>query len=231
MLLNMITTTSVVALLLYFADVFFCIKAIKQKDSDAYKVTKPLLMPLLLFVFAAFLPGDLRLQSRNLLVATALVFHTLGDILLLFPKGKTKIFFFCGMLSFFAGHFFYMGSFLLASPNTSKAFAIGALAIVFVFEYFFYRQLVLDARRYAPLFLPYTFGLAVLGIVVVAKMGASSIWWAYLISLLGVVLFAFSDYCIARREMRMPIAGQMVVMPTYIAGQSLIILGTLLSQF
>ena len=54
--------------------------------------------------------------------------------------------------------------------------------------------------------------------------------YATLISQVGIALFFFSDFCIMRRMVRLPLFGQMMVMSTYIAGQSLIVLGMLLMQ-
>lgn len=226
----MSTIFCVIILFLYTLDIFFCIKAIKEKNSNAYKITKPLLMPLLALSFATFLPKGFLSVKSNIYVVIALGCHTIGDILLLFPKSRGKIFFYGGMVSFFLGHWLYVLSFIENNISYSKTLAIIALCIAFVLEYLFYRQLVLGSRRHAPMFLPYTFGLATLAIVITSQLTCNPMWYAPVLSLLGTALFAFSDYCIARREMRMPIAGQMVVMPTYIAGQTLIVLGILLSQ-
>lgn len=219
-----------IVIALYFTNNFFCIRAIKQKDSKAYKITKPLLMPLLILVFICLLPKELRSTKNNVSVIIALCFHTIGDIMLLFPKGKTKVYFYIGLFSFFAGHCFYVGSFLVDAIPSSGVWGITGLVIIIGLEYLFYRELILDARRYAPFFLPYSFGLSLLFIVIFSQLPTNPRWFAALLSLIGTLSFAFSDYCIARREIRIPIAGQMVVMPTYIAGQALIVGGILLSQ-
>ena len=38
-------------LMIYAADVFFCLRAVKNKDSHEYALTKPFLMPLLCGVY------------------------------------------------------------------------------------------------------------------------------------------------------------------------------------
>lgn len=217
-------------LMIYAADVFFCLRAVKNKDSHEYALTKPFLMPLLCGVYFAFLPQAIRFAPYQRFVAIALMFHTLGDILLLFPRNKTKAFFYAGMLSFLVGHFLYIAWFRNAPVGHSVKVALLTFVIVAVCEYLLYRHLMLGPRRYAPKLLPYSLGLAVLAVSVASTFGNGSHPAATIIALIGVGLFCFSDYCIERRLVRMPLFGQMTVMSTYIAGQSLIILGMLLLQ-
>jgi hypothetical protein len=68
-------------------------------------------------------------------------------------------------------------------------------------------------------------------VAIASTAGNGSPLYATFVSLAGVALFYFSDFCIMRRMVRLPLFGQMVVMSTYIAGQSLIILGMLLMQY
>ncbi|MBO6001764.1 MAG: hypothetical protein J6P81_08290, partial [Spirochaetales bacterium] len=77
---------------------------------------------------------------------------------------------------------------------------------------------------------PYSFGLCAIAVAIASTAGNGSPVYATLISYLGVALFYFSDFCIMRRMVRLPLFGQMTVMTTYIAGQSMIILGMLLMQ-
>lgn len=226
----MFSIKTLIALLLYVTDVFFCIKAIKEKDSKAYAITKPLLMSTLLLTFIMALPVGTAWSISNRFVVLALCLHTVGDILLLVPKSKCKMCFYIGMICFFAGHVMYAANFVADRFPSSNTCGIAALIVVIIFEALFVRQLLTKARKYTPLFVPYTFGLAAMAIMISSQIPTNPRWYASVISLVGTVLFTFSDYCICRREIRIPLAGQMVVMPTYILGQTMIVGGILLSQ-
>lgn len=219
-----------ILVLLYAVDVFFCLRAIKKKSSHEYVLTKPFLMPLLCSIYFVFLPSALRNVTYQKYVFLALVFHTLGDVLLLFPRNKTRVFFYVGMGSFFVGHVMYCIWFITAPVGHSHKVAFFTLFVVLICEYLLFRQLMLGPRRYASKLLPYSLGLSILTVSVASTFGNGTHPFATLISLIGVALFCFSDYCIERRLVRMPLFGQMVVMSTYISGQTLIILGMLLLQ-
>jgi uncharacterized membrane protein YhhN len=219
-----------ILLAIYVIDVFFCLRAIKRKNSHEYAITKPFLMPLLCALYFAFLPIELRSVPYQRFVFIALIFHTFGDILLLLPRTKTKAFFYAGMASFFVGHVGYCLWFITAPVGHSYKLAFFTLFAVLLCEYLLFRQLMLGARRYASKLLPYSLGLAILAVSVASTFGNGTDPVATLISLIGVALFCFSDYCIERRLVRMPLFGQMVVMSTYISGQTLIVLGMLLLQ-
>ena len=217
-------------LFLYLLDVTICLIAIGRKSSHVYALTKIFLMPLLYGVYYLFLPESLRGYSYQRFVAIALGFHTFGDICLLFPRNKDKHMFYLGMLSFFIGHIFYSLWFLRADVGHTKQWAVIAFMLCFLLEYAIFRQLMLGPRKYAPILVPYSFGLCAIAITIASTMGNGSPGYATVVSFIGVALFYFSDFCIMRRMVRLPLFGQMVVMSTYIAGQSLIILGMLLMQ-
>lgn len=217
-------------LALYLIDVSLCLLAIKKKSSPGYAATKPFLMPLLCAVYFCFLPPALRNLDYQKYAIGALSLHALGDIFLLFPRNKTKKFFYLGMLCFFLGHIFYTSWFIKAPVGHTKKWSIIAFMLCFLAEYLLYRQLMLGPRKYAPTLLPYSFGLCLVAISIASTIGQGSPAYATIISFLGISLFAFSDFCIMRRLVRLPLFGQMVVMSTYIAGQSLIVLGMLLMQ-
>ena len=215
---------------IYAIDIFFCLRAIKQKSSHEYALTKPFLMPLLCASYFAFLPETVWSAPYQKFVILALTFHTLGDIFLLFPRNKTKAFFYTGMASFFVGHVMYCLWFIKAPIGHSHRLAFFTLFAVLICEYLLFRQLMLGPRRYASKLLPYSLGLPILAVSVASTFGNGTDPVATLISLIGVAFFCFSDYCIERRLVRMPLFGQMVVMSTYITGQTLIVLGMLLLQ-
>ncbi len=224
------TTAQIVVLVLYALDITLCLLAIKRKDSHAYAATKPLLMPLLLGIYYNFLPVGLRTLGYQRFASLALVFHCLGDVLLLFPRSKSKRMFYLGMVSFFTGHVFYSLWFIKADVGHTNKGMVIALVLCLFLEYLLYRQLVLGPRHYAPMLIPYSFGLVLVAVSIASTMGNGSPVYATVLGLVGIGLFAFSDFCIMRRLVRLPLFGQMVVMSTYIAGQSLIVLGMLLLQ-
>lgn len=220
----------VFSLVLYGLIIIVCLFAIKKKSSRLYAASKPFLMPLLLVVYICFLPEGARGRSYQKFVAFALLFDTLGDVLLLFPRNKSRHMFYLGMLSFFTGHIFYCLWFANVPIPHSKQCAIVAFMMCFLIEYLLYRQLILGPRKYAPLLLPYSFGLCAVAVAIASTMGQGGPLFASVLSFLGIGLFFFSDFCIMRRMVRLPLFGQMMVMSTYIAGQSLIVLGMLLMQ-
>ncbi len=219
-----------ILVLFYAIDIFFCLRSIAKKKSQEYVLTKPFLMPLLCVIYFAFLPLAFRAEAYQRFVFLALLFHTLGDVLLLFPRNKTKAFFYAGMAFFFVGHVMYCLWFIKAPVGHSHKVAFFTLFVVLICEYLLFRQLMLGPRRYASKLLPYSLGLSILAVSVASTFGNGTDPIATLISLIGVALFCFSDYCIERRLVRMPLFGQMVVMSTYISGQTLIVLGMLLLQ-
>lgn len=224
------STKQIAIIALYLIDVTLCLLSIRKKSSRGYAVTKPFLMPLLCGVYLLFLPNQLRSQNHQLFIVLALAFHTLGDVMLLFPRSKTMKYFYVGMAAFFIGHILYALWFARAEVGHTIWCAIVMLIVCILMQYLLYRQLMAGPRKYAPKLVPYSSGLAIFAISIVSTLGNGSPVYATLICMLGICLFCFSDYCILRRTVRMPLFGQMVVMSTYIAAQSLIILGVLLLQ-
>ena len=217
-------------LALYLIDVSLCLFAIRRKSSPLYAATKPFLMPLLCVVYFCILPQELRGLDYQKYIIGALGLHALGDQFLLFPRNKTKKFFYLGMVCFFLGHMFYSSWFIKAPVGHSKQWSIIVFMMCFLLEYLLYRQLMLGPRKYAPILLPYSFGLCMVAISIASTIGNGSPFYATIISFAGISLFYFSDFCILRRLVRLPLFGQMTVMTTYIAGQTLIVTGMLLMQ-
>ena len=217
-------------LFFYILDISVCLFSIKKKDSRLYALTKPFLTPLLCTAYFLFLPQSAKGMWYQVFVLFALSFHCLGDILLLFPRDKSRHMFYLGMLSFFTGHIFYMLWFINADVGHSKRGVVLTVIVCLLLEYGIFRQLILGPRKYAPILVPYSFGLCAIAAAIASTAGNGSPVYATLVSYLGVALFFFSDFCIMRRMVRLPLFGKMTVMTTYIAGQSLIILGMLLMQ-
>lgn len=214
----------------YLIVVATCLVAIKLKKAPVYTLTKPFLMPLLLASYLAILPPEITRLPYQKYVIVALLCHTAGDIFLLFPRNKSRHMFYLGMLSFFIGHIFYSLWFIKAPVGHTKRWTITVAIICLIIEYLIYRQLMLGPRKDAPKLVPYSFGLCAVAVSIASTAGNGSPLYATAVSLAGICLFFFSDFCIMRRMVRLPLFGQMTVMSTYIAGQTLIIAGMLLMQ-
>lgn len=219
----------IIFIALYVFDVTLCLVTIRRKSSPGYAATKPLLMPLLCAVYFSLLPQSLRGENNQIYIALTLLLHALGDFFLLFPRNKTMKFFYTGMISFFAGHIMYVNWFIRLPIRHNIWCSIIALVCGIFFESYLFRQLMAGPRKYAPKLLPYSLGLVAVTVSIASTFGAVPLLGSVL-SFAGILLFGFSDYCIFRRMVRLPLFGQMVVMSTYIAGQSLIIGGALLMQ-
>lgn len=220
----------IVMIALYLIDVTLCLVAIRQRFLLVSRATKPLLMPLLCCVYLALLPQSLMTFRQQVLLVLALGFHTLGDVLLLLPRNKTLKYFYAGMLDFFVGHIMYALWFATAAVGHDIWCAILILVASIILQYLLYRQLMDGHKKYISKFLPYSCGLSLVAISIASTLGNGSPGYATLVSMAGILLFCFSDYCILRRVIRKPLYGQMVVMSTYIVAQSLIVLGALLLQ-
>ena len=220
----------IASIVLYVIDVTVCLIAIGKKSPRVYALTKPFLMPLLYCVYFYSLPVMLRHLGYQKFAFYALMLHSLGDIFLLFPRNKGRHMFYLGMLSFFMGHICYCLWFAKAPVGHTKRWTVFVLIVCLLLEYLIYRQLMLGPRKDAPKLVPYSLGLCAVAVSIASTMGAGSPLYATIISQVGIALFFFSDFCIMRRMVRLPLFGQMTVMTTYIAGQSLIVLGMLLLQ-
>ena len=228
--MTMMSMKQVMALVLYAIVVSVALVAIRKKAARVYAASKPFLMPMLLAVYLCFLPEEAKGYGFQKYALLALGFDTLGDVFLLFPRGKSKKMFYLGMLSFFTGHICYVLWFANVPVPHSKQCAILASMMCFLIEYLLFRQLMLGPRKYAPILIPYSFGLCAVAVSIASTMGQGGPLLASVLSLFGIGLFFFSDFCIMRRMVRLPLFGQMMVMTTYILGQSLIILGMLMMQ-
>lgn len=71
-------------------------------------ITRPLLMPLLLACYLS--ATGLRLTSRDRLVAGAIAFSWVGDVVLMSAEGR-ELWFLGGLVAFLIAHLFYIGAF------------------------------------------------------------------------------------------------------------------------
>lgn len=186
--------------------------------------SKPLLMPLLAAWFwqaTADTGGWLRKA-----VLTALLFSTLGDVLLMFEGGN---FFLFGLGAFLVAHLFYMSGFF---ANTSLSTGFLRRKPIWVLPFVAYLAGLLGllwpgipaAMRgpvavYACVIT--SMALSVLNLKNTAEPQA----WRW--TMAGAVFFVLSDSLIAVEKFGQPFAGSRVaVMLTYIVGQYLLVRGS-----
>lgn len=187
----------------------------------------PALLPLLAAATLAYLLGRdyVDLRATGLLV-TAQLFGCAGDVLLMTDK---PAFFIGGIGTFLVGHLFYMALF---GGQSWKGLNAWQWAISVVLMAAILLGLVMAIGIEGPL-LPamalYGFILMLLifsalaGVLRMPK-GRRGTWW---ILLVGALLFAFSDSCIAMGifgVMAFPLR-HFLVMITYLAAQSLLAIG------
>lgn len=185
-------------------------------DADELLVfSKPFLMPLLLAFFMASLAG-LR-HPLATWVTWALLFSWVGDLLLM---GDGDLFFILGIAAFLCAQICYiMGfrPFTALGPLSNKPWL--ALPYVAVGA----GLLVALAPDLETLFVPVVIYAVALVTMAILAIGVSPATAA------GAALFLLSESLIALTELssRMPDAAAAWIMPAYVVGQLLIVLGVL----
>ena len=185
-------------------------------------LSKPLLMPLLALSVWLWMKEHGVRGVRTILIPAALTAGTLGDVLLMFHGSGP---FMAGMTAFFLGHILYF----CALPAPWKAGGIsGKLLTCLLFALLLAGVLSLAGgfsangamgvcvRIYAGMF-----ALLVATSVAAALLRGKP---CYLVTALGFLLFAFSDYFVAQgafSDVSIPMRG-FVVMSSYIVAQAVI---------
>jgi uncharacterized membrane protein YhhN len=195
--------------ILYFVILILEIYFSQNGHLTLIKITKPLLMPLLMII--ATQSG---IKDRSLYIA--LFFSLLGDIFLMF-QGQT--FFILGLGSFLMAHLAYVVLFKTQFQlNLNKSLPI-ALAIFFYF-------LFLKKEIPNDLFIPVAVYCCVIALMAIFAVGRITSAKSYQIVLLGAVLFVISDALIAYNKFHETLKyGSVWVMGTYGLAQYLILLG------
>lgn len=148
-------------------------------------ITKPLLMPILIFNFL-FNGKDI-----NTIIILSLFFGFLGDVFLI--KSKNSKFFIMGLLSFLIGHIFYIVE-LFKNINFKNFYFIYlfSLLIPILISYFVYNKI----KNYLGSFKT----PVIMYISIIATMLCLSIFYFLtnttslpLIAMLGAILFVLSD--------------------------------------
>lgn len=185
-------------------------------DSDELLVvSKPLLMPFLLAFFVASL-GGLE-HPLATWVKRALVFSWLGDLLLM---GDGELFFILGIAGFLGAQICYIAgfrAFIGLGPLRDKPWLAAPYVAVGL------GLLVILAPDLGVLLVPVTIYAAALVTMAVLAIGVSPATGT------GAALFLLSDSLIALTGLSdvLPESAGDAIMPTYVVGQLLIVLGVL----
>lgn len=196
-------------LLLYLTLCVIHVSCRDLKLEMASRVTKILLMPVLLWYYLSLeTAGD----GLRLFVILALTFGTLGDLLLLFDD--KPLCFALGGGSFLVGHIFYILAF--ARFFTSPVFTIIYVAIC-IYPMLKISKLLKQSPAPLPMFL---YALVLLAVGAFASGAAS--WTA----LLGVVSFVLSDGMLGLNTIEKKYSS-VPIMLTYTLAQLLLVIGLL----
>ena len=180
-----------------------------DEDCTAGKLSKVFLMPTLYLTLYLASLADSRTLANGWLILLIAIFYTLGDLLLLFPG----LWFYLGVVSFAVGHIFYIAYF----RNFGFSW-IGFLVGLIVFGAFFIHYTVKIIRAKADLvggYLGYGF------MILAFSVGMASVFsyihiYSSILSLIGVVFFAYSDSRIAYNLSGYRRTNDFTIMLTYI---------------
>ncbi|HLO43500.1 MAG TPA: lysoplasmalogenase [Leadbetterella sp.] len=195
--------------ILYFLILAIEIYFSSTDQSGMVKLTKPLLMPILMFM--AFQMG---LKARNLYLA--LFFSLLGDIFLMFGG---EIYFMMGLGSFLIAHLFYIWLFKSDFQfNWLRALPF----LIITSSYFLFIKSGIEQNLLLPVAI-YCLVITFMGIFAASRKTKQ---YSYFIVLLGSILFIISDSLIAFNKFYAPLRlSSLWVMSTYGLAQFLIVLG------
>lgn len=185
--------------------------------------TKPLLMPLLIFLFYKEADGIITLP--RLLLAIALIFSWIGDISLMFVADD-PLFFLGGLGAFLIAHLIFVSIFYKTTNDYIK------WSFKMSWPYLVYGVLLLGLlSRHADDLTPavLVYGLCILSMVITAahRKGLAQDE-SYRLVFSGAILFVVSDSVLAINKFvaDIPLA-QVTIMITYISAQYYIVKGVL----
>lgn len=188
-------------------------------------VSKPLLMPALAFWWYG---NKKEFGSEQVWVLLALLFSTLGDVLLLFSRQYTS-FFLLGLGAFLVAHLFYILTFWKLKKGDGYLIAFPLLTVPFLLY-----LIGLLAYLWSGIPAPMRWAVVLYGAVIMVmalsalhlrrKVPENAFWTVFF----GAVLFVLSDTMIAINKFRqsIPSAG-LLIMSTYVLGQYGIVRGLL----
>ncbi len=186
------------------------------------RITKPVLMPLLLLWYR------LQAAAPTALVMLALAASTSGDMLLLWPKRPGT--FIAGLTSFLTAHALYIAAFAADIP---RAGGLPAWFFVAIIPYALYCiGLFLALRPYlGPMKAPFVLYSAIISAMSLISLARRPAFGAgFYMPVIGSLLFMASDTILAVDTFRSKIpAGDTYIMAAYAAAQVLIIAGLAIS--
>lgn len=205
-------------IILVFVHLFCCLHHIE----DGRKVTKVFLMPFLALTYYMGCPKE----KLSKIILLALIFGSLGDIFLII-----KNLFVLGVASFLLGHILYIFIFFdeTGLKNYKKnIFVFITVCLVYLYAenkvLLYFRPALIKEGLWGPLIV-YT--------SILATLNVSSAIYAYcyrniysILTYIGSLIFAISDVILAQQLfVKNHKYYQIIIMTTYILGQSLISLG------
>lgn len=180
-----------------------------SQQNSLVKVTKPLLMPLLMLM--AF-----QLNTKEKYLYIALFFSLLGDVFLMFGG---ELYFMLGLGSFLLAHVFYI--LLFRNQFNFSLFKAVPFAAA-TFGYFLFIKDGIDQNLLIPVGV-YCIVITLMGIFAAGRKTNNL---SYNLVLIGSILFIISDSLIAFNKFYSPLpASSFWVMGTYGLAQFLIVLG------
>lgn len=184
-------------------------------------ITKPLLMPALIFYFSQSAPST----PLNKFVFAALFFSFLGDtLLLLVPRSET--FFLAGLVSFLIAHVVYILINMNAVSGQDRSIKPEWSDLIFVIYGFTIFSIINEnlGDMYIPTLI-YTVVICIMGITA-KKRGGKCDDQSFRLILLGSILFLVSDSVLAYDKFNQPFASaDFITMTTYLGAQFLIVQG------
>lgn len=187
---------------------------------DIAVFSKPLLMPLLMFLF---LRGKDKVTFSGSLMILALFFSWCGDVFLMFQSDSDMMFVF-GLASFLIAQVLYVWIFQNFSEErkgTPIQYALASILIIYTGLLIFLLWPGLGNME-IPVFI-YAMVITAMGISAIFRKGPG-----YALVLIGALLFITSDSILAYNKFFIPVEyGRALTMTTYILAQLMITLGVL----
>jgi len=187
-------------------------------------ITKPLLLPLLAFYYLANAP------EPSTLLLLAMAGGWLGDIFLMLPDPeKKRRWFKAGLVAFLIGHILYISVFIDAALG--KISFSGPLwvlmAFVFLYGFLVFVKLKPYMGKMAPAITLYIAMIAAMGISTVLCMPGQRLGPALTV-IAGALFFMVSDTVNGWNRFAKEVPYErLITMPTYLAGQGLLVAGYL----
>ncbi|MEP6901912.1 MAG: lysoplasmalogenase [Actinomycetota bacterium] len=211
--------------LIYFGALAIEIFASLTENLPLHYVSKPLLMPILLFYYAI---NTKKFASAKYPVMAALIFSWFGDVLLLLDK-VYKTFFIYGLMAFLAAHIFYIFYFWKIRKLNNVAILPNALIFVGIAAYIL-ALFTYVAPNVQNLLVPVAVYAFIISVMFTASLTAFDLSKQTFgkICVAGTFLFLVSDSILAINRFVAPFPlAPVLIMLTYAGAQLLITEGSL----